>query len=561
VEEAGKAAAGVRRAYDAACRSTGKPAVYTGRVTKIEDAKDLLRLDNRLFALPQGSRVERLAEGGQARIVARRLDSGPALVQSAVGLDVTNTKPSPPTVGNLPCVSLLFAPPQDWTKPTPILHPTLGYVANNLYRLEEGVRYAATPECPAGQSARFSLRVVFTAPGELTKTIADLTSDDGPVPVPITGGAKTWTITVTERKQSVGSCEPGNQPQPHALARSAQTSAGRIPLSVGKAYPCPVVDVRTTTYQAKVRPPGWYATALYDRDVLAVNENGFDATEVFVVGINDSSAFGANFEAQGYGATGTDPPFAFKTIHKDQPFGVRPDNWYSIYWYSNVPSFLLHHMGVDHFAGLIWPRIVGTRHASPFRYRVKLPTIVKDLLPSCGGGENCFFRLPWAAGSSEKTTQGNNQPASHNGNQAYAFDFVHEDGETIYATRGGIVGDIVESLTMNCVPPADCPANYVRVDHQDDTYSWYAHVQTNSVIPTKGQKVIRGQAIALVGNVGRSTSSHLHYQVSIDNTNTIYAQTIPICFEAIWFDVDTGDPVITPCYVPVTGYFTQSTNG
>jgi hypothetical protein len=49
--------------------------------------------------------------------------------------------------------------------------------------------------------------------------------------------------------------------------------------------------------------------------------------------------------------------------------------------------------------------------------------------------------------------------------------------------------------------------------------------------------------------------------VSIDNTNTIYAQTIPICFEAIWFDVDTGDPVITPCYVPVTGYFTQSTNG
>ena len=40
-------------------------------------------------------------------------------------------------------------------------------------------------------------------------------------------------------------------------------------------------------------------------------------------------------------------------------------------------------IGVDHLAGLVWPRVVGTRNGSPFRYRAGLPDIVTDLLPSC----------------------------------------------------------------------------------------------------------------------------------------------------------------------------------
>ncbi|MGH3134592.1 MAG: peptidoglycan DD-metalloendopeptidase family protein [Gaiellaceae bacterium] len=562
VERAGTEADHVRKAFDGACARLGKRQVFQGRVARIDAAAGLLRLaGGRLFALPPGGFSGKgLAEGAGARLVVREMKGGAPVVTSAVGLDFATVAASSP-----PCVSLRFAPPQDWLAPNPVVHSTLGYLASGVYWLEEGVRFATTPECPAGQHARYSLRVVFSAPGEPTKTISDLTSDDGVVGgIPISGSSKTWTITVTERRQGNSCPPPGDQPQPFRLPpRSGSGGAGaysaRRPHSIAKSFPCPVVDVRTTTYPAKFLPPGAYATALYDETILAVNENGFDTTKVFVVG-KHPTAFGATFEADGYGTTGADPPFAFKTIHLNEPFGVRPDDWYSIYPYATTPGFILYDIGVDHFAGLVWPRIVGTRNGSPFRYRAKLPELVKDLLPGCAG-ETCFYRLPWKAGDSEKTTQGNNQPASHNGTQAYAFDFVHEDGEGIYATRGGIVGDVVESLSANCVRPADCPANYVRIDHQDDTYSWYAHVRKNSVLPVVGQKVLRGQKIATVGNVGRSDRPHLHYQVSADKTNTIYGQTTNICFEVIWFNVETGDPVVDPCYVPLTGYFHQSTNG
>jgi murein DD-endopeptidase MepM/ murein hydrolase activator NlpD len=185
---------------------------------------------------------------------------------------------------------------------------------------------------------------------------------------------------------------------------------------------------------------------------------------------------------------------------------------------------------------------------------------VKDLLPSCPG-QNCFHRLPWKAGDVEVVTQGNNQPTSHNGAQAYAFDFVHQDGEAIYATRGGIVGDVVEHFGQNfnpCADPeADGPSNFVRIDHQDGTYSWYAHVRSNSVVPSKTHRVARGALIAQVGNIGRSCGPHLHYQVSMDKTNTIYGQTIPICFEAAYLAL----PGVMPCVVPPSGYAVRSTNG
>ena len=52
---------------------------------------------------------------------------------------------------------------------------------------------------------------------------------------------------------------------------------------------------------------------------------------------------------------------------------------------------------------------------------------------------------------------------------------------------------------------------YLVVAHDNGTQTLYAHNSQNSVFA--GQRVVRGQIIGYVGSTGRSTGSHLHFEV------------------------------------------------
>ncbi len=56
---------------------------------------------------------------------------------------------------------------------------------------------------------------------------------------------------------------------------------------------------------------------------------------------------------------------------------------------------------------------------------------------------------------------------------------------------------------------------YILLDHGNNFTTMYAHNQ--KILAKWGEKVVRGQTISLLGNTGRSTGPHVHYEVRYKN--------------------------------------------
>jgi murein DD-endopeptidase MepM/ murein hydrolase activator NlpD len=86
------------------------------------------------------------------------------------------------------------------------------------------------------------------------------------------------------------------------------------------------------------------------------------------------------------------------------------------------------------------------------------------------------------------------------------IDLAGPMGTPVYATADGIVG---RSEWNN-----GGYGNLVELNHGTGIQTRYGHLSQRVVQP--GQRVRRGQLIGLMGSTGRSTGSHLHYEVRID---------------------------------------------
>jgi len=83
------------------------------------------------------------------------------------------------------------------------------------------------------------------------------------------------------------------------------------------------------------------------------------------------------------------------------------------------------------------------------------------------------------------------------------IDFTAPIGTPIYATGNGTVERLKSRMSGY--------GKVVKIDHGYGYETLYAHM--SKIIVRPGQKVKRGEIIGYVGNTGRSTGPHLHYEV------------------------------------------------
>lgn len=95
-------------------------------------------------------------------------------------------------------------------------------------------------------------------------------------------------------------------------------------------------------------------------------------------------------------------------------------------------------------------------------------------------------------------------PIFHEERRHDGIDIAAPLGTPIIAPAGGRVIEVTREEGYG---------NLVAIDHGYGIITRYAHC--SKILVRVGQRVRRGEQIALVGNTGLSTSSHLHYEVEV----------------------------------------------
>ena len=93
-------------------------------------------------------------------------------------------------------------------------------------------------------------------------------------------------------------------------------------------------------------------------------------------------------------------------------------------------------------------------------------------------------------------------PVYHTGRMHQGMDFTAPVGTDVYATGNGRVVSAEWEQGYG---------NSIKIDHGFGYETFYAHLSALHV--RAGQSVTRGEIIGTVGNTGKSTGPHLHYEV------------------------------------------------
>lgn len=91
------------------------------------------------------------------------------------------------------------------------------------------------------------------------------------------------------------------------------------------------------------------------------------------------------------------------------------------------------------------------------------------------------------------------------------IDIGNDLGRPIYASDGGVVTRIKSDPNGYGM--------YIVISHGNGFSSLYAHMYSSTIKVNVGDKVYKGQVIAKIGNNGRSTGPHLHFEIMKNGAN------------------------------------------
>lgn len=103
---------------------------------------------------------------------------------------------------------------------------------------------------------------------------------------------------------------------------------------------------------------------------------------------------------------------------------------------------------------------------------------------------------------------------------------VSEGVTNVIAVKDGVVVYPTDGSPTNCPSSSsmsDCGGgygNYVIIQHNDGTYTLYAHLYADSITVKANDSVKQGQVIGKVGSSGNSTGAHLHFEIRQGNNSS-----------------------------------------
>lgn len=118
-------------------------------------------------------------------------------------------------------------------------------------------------------------------------------------------------------------------------------------------------------------------------------------------------------------------------------------------------------------------------------------------------------------------------------------------GEPVHSVAAGVVTSVLDGRPTQKPPIPDSSltnynaakfvtGNHVIVRLRRGVYAMYAHLEKGSMRVRRGDRVRRGEVLALAGNSGNSTAPRLHFQL-MDRNSPLVANSVPYVFDRFTF--------------------------